>query len=97
MNINNNQDIDDLSPRKCLRYLKLNNVNKIVSGHLNINSIRNKFDGFKYLIDENIDIILWSDTFPVSQLIIIHGFHLQTKGGGGGVTSIEFYLVVEDQ
>ena len=48
-------------------------------GHLNINSIRNKFDSFKYLIDENIGIILLSetklnDTFPVNQFII-NGFH----------------------
>ena len=40
-------------------------------GHLNIYSIRNEFDSFKYLIDENIGIILLSetklnDTFPVN-------------------------------
>ena len=52
------QDIEDLSPRIFLRNLKLKNANKIVIGHLNINSIRNKFDCFKYLIDGNIDIII---------------------------------------
>ena len=47
-------------------------------GHLNINSIRNEFDSFKYLIDENIGILLsetkLNDTFPVNQFII-NGFH----------------------
>ena len=62
-----------------LRNLKLKNVNKILIGHLNINSIRNKFSCFKYRIDENIDIILVSETklnetFPVSQFLI-QGFH----------------------
>ena len=78
-NINRNLHIEDLSPKILLRNLKLNNANKIVIGHLNINSIRNKFDSFKYLIDENIGIILLSetklnDTFPVNQFII-NGFH----------------------
>ena len=78
-NINRNLHREDLSPQILLRNLKLNNANKIVIGHLNINSIRNKFDSFKYLIDENIGIILLSetklnDTSPVNQFII-NGFH----------------------
>ena len=48
-------------------------------GHLNINSIRNKFDNFKDLIGESVDICLISetkidDTFPDEQFII-NGFH----------------------
>ena len=95
-NINRNLHIEDLSPKILLRNLKLNNVNKIVIGHLNINSIRNKFDSFKYLIDENIDIIFLSetklnDTFPVNQFII-NGFYApyradRTDKGGGFVST----------
>ena len=71
--------MQQLSPRDFLKNMKLANANKIVIGHLNINSIRNKFDCFKYLIDGNIDIILLSenklnDTFPVSQFLI-DGFY----------------------
>ena len=61
-NINRNLHTEDLSPQILLRNLELSNANKIVIGHLNINSIRNKFDSFKYLIDENTYIILLSET-----------------------------------
>ena len=91
-NIDNKQDVQELSPRDLLTNIKLANANKIVIGHLNINSIRNKFDSFKYLIDDNMDIILLSetklnDTFHVSQFLI-HGFHApyradSTANGGG--------------
>ena len=53
-----------------LKYMKVANANKIVIGHLNINSIRNIFDCFKYLIGGNIDLLLsgtkLNDSFPVS-------------------------------
>ena len=91
-NINAKQDVQELSPRDLLKNRKLANANKIVIGHLNINSIRNKFESFKYLIDGNMDIILLSetklnDTFYVSQFLI-HGFHApyranRTVNGGG--------------
>ena len=43
--------------------MKLTNANNIMIGHLNINSIRNKFDCFKY-----IDIILLPDLLTHSLL-----------------------------
>ena len=62
------------SPKDILKKMKLTNANKIIIGHLNINSIRNKIEDLKYLIAENIDILLISETklnntFPESQLI----------------------------
>ena len=65
---------------------------KLVVGHLNINSIRNKFDNLKYIIDNSVDILLISETklnetFPENQFII-HGFQppyrkdRDDKGGG---------------
>ena len=90
-----------MSPRDLLKNIKLANANKIVIGHLNINSIRNKFDSFKYLIDGNMDIILLSetklnDTFPFSQFII-HGFHApyradRTANGGGLLQFVREFL-----
>ena len=70
---------NDLSPREMLKRLKMKNANKMVIGHLNINSIRNIFDSLKYIIDKNVDILLISetklnDTFPESQFLI-QGFH----------------------
>ena len=41
-------------------------------GHLNINSVRNKFEDLTYIIDNNIDLLLISETklddsFPTAQ------------------------------
>ena len=43
--------------------------------HLNINSIRNKIEGLKFLVAKNVDILVISETkldesFPTSQLLI---------------------------
>ena len=81
-----------LSPREVLKSLKLKNTNNIIIGHLNINSIRNKFESLKYIINNNVDILLISetklnDTYPGSQFFI-DGFHppyrkdRNDKGGG---------------
>ena len=50
------------SPKDILKKMKLTNANKIIIGHLNINSIRNQIEDLKYLIAENIDILLISET-----------------------------------
>ena len=42
--------------------MKRNSPDKLILGHVNINSIRNKFDAFTYIIGNNIDIILISET-----------------------------------
>ena len=89
---NDKHESDEFYPIDFLRKLKMDNVNRIVFGHLNINSIRNKFENLKYLIEKNIDILLISetklnDTFPDSQFFI-NGFHApyredRTDKGGG--------------
>jgi exonuclease III len=55
-----------------LKQLKLANVNRIVIGHININYIRNKSDMLFSAINNNIDILMISETkiddsFPASQ------------------------------
>ena len=55
-----------------LQSLWIKNVDKIVHGHININSIRNKFEVLVDLIRDKIDILLISETkidnsFPTSQ------------------------------
>ena len=52
--------------------LKLKNVNRLIFGQININSIRNKFELLFALVSNNIDVLLISETridytFPVSQ------------------------------
>ena len=65
---------------------------KLVLGHLNINSIRNKFEALKFINDNNIDIFLISETkldnpFPSAQFLINgfsapYRFDKNSKGGG---------------
>ena len=89
---NDRLEFNNTSPTDILKKLKLKNANKIIIEHLNINSIRNKIEDLKYLISENIDILLISETklnntFPESQFLIA-GFHppyredRNEKGGG---------------
>ena len=40
----NNHDIEGMNPKDLLKKLKHDNPNKIIIGHLNINSIRFKFE-----------------------------------------------------
>ena len=42
--------------------MKIRCPEKIIVAHLNVNSIRNKFDALSFIICINIDIILISET-----------------------------------
>ena len=57
--INNN---DDMSSKNLLKKMKHEYPNKIMIGHLNINSIRSKFEYLKDIIENNIDVFLISVT-----------------------------------
>ena len=55
--------------------LKLRNLNRLIFGQININSIRNKFEPLCSLISNNIDVLLISETkidnaFPASQFCV---------------------------
>ena len=63
---------DEVSPKNKLKSLKLANPNKIVVGHLSINSIRNKFEDLQDMIGESIGVLLISESkldhlFPEGQ------------------------------
>ena len=58
-----------------IKDLKLKNPNNLSCCYLNINSIRNKFNNFADMIDQNIDIICLAETkldssFPKSNFLI---------------------------
>ena len=58
-----------------LTELRKNNVGRVIIGHLNINSLRNKFEALKSLIQGKVDIFVVSEikldeTFPRSQFTI---------------------------
>ena len=58
-----------------LKSLRIRNLNKIVVGHLNINSIRNKFDFLAHQVKGSFDMLMISKTkldesFPPSQIFL---------------------------
>ena len=73
--------------------LRVKNVNKIILGHLNINSLRNKFDLLADLVKSKIDILLISETkldesFPLANFLIpgfSPPFRRDRSGTGGGI------------
>ena len=67
--------IGALNAKSRLKEMKAQSSYKLILGHLNINSIRNKFEALKFIIDNNIDIFLISETkledsFPTAQFLI---------------------------
>ena len=75
-----------------LNDIRVNNSHRVILGHPNINSIRNKFDALSDIIKNKIDIMLISETkingsFPYS-IFTIDGYTLpyrkdRTNMGGG--------------
>ena len=58
-----------------LKQLRLNNLNKVVIAHPNINSIREKFEQLSFIIRDIVDILVvgetkLDDTFPKNQFLI---------------------------
>ena len=77
-----------------LKHFRLNNLKNLILGqcHLNINSLRSKFETIKNIIDDAFDIFLISDTkidnsFPNSQfsLISYRMFRRDRNCFGGGL------------
>ena len=60
---------------KCLKEIRIKNVNRIVIGTLNINSLSTKFEELKMLISDSLDILVIQETkldpsFPEDQFFI---------------------------
>ena len=76
-----------------LNTLRIENINRLIIGHININSIRNKFELLKEQIQGKIDILMVSETkldnsYPTNQFMI-EGFgtpyRLDRNKNGGGI------------
>ena len=84
---------DNCNVNSVLRRLRLNHPQQIIIGHLNINSIRNKFDLMKTMLTRDIDILMITktkldDSFPVSQFEIDGfrtPFRLDRNKNGGAI------------
>ena len=71
--------------------MKICSLDKLILGHVNTNSIRNKFDSLIYMLDKNIDILIpetkLDDSFPSAQFkiegfTILYKYDRNDKEGG---------------
>ena len=72
--------------------LRKSNTFRVIIGHINIDSVRNKFEPLKKMIQDNIDFLLVSetkldDTFPIGQFYVDgfatpYRFDRTSRGGG---------------
>ena len=75
-----------------LHEIRIKNANRLIIGHLNVNSLRNKFEMPEEIIKDKIDIYLSSETKLdssfLSRQFIIKGystlFRLDRNQNGGG-------------
>ena len=69
----NNASLDPLS---AIKNLRLRNVNKVIIGNININSLPNKFEQLKELVIKHIDVLVGItetklyDSFPTLQFLM---------------------------
>ena len=90
VNILKHPDSDNVST--ILKGVRLNNLNRIIIGNLNINSLPGKFEALKCIIAENIDILILTETkidttYPISQFMIegySKPYRLDRNKHGGG-------------
>ena len=76
-----------------LKSLRKDNFIKVIFAHLNIDSIRNKFELFSQQIIGNVDVLMISETkiddsFPVGQFLIeglCTPYRLDRNSKGGGI------------
>ena len=91
--LDNTKEIGDTNAYDVLRKIRIKNVNRIVIGSLNINSLPNKFDQLKEVIGKHLDIIIIQETkldssFPPQQFIIegySEPYRVDRNREGGGV------------
>ena len=81
--------VDKININAELTSLRVKNLNKLIIGHLNMNSLRNKFELLTHQIKDNIDILIISEikldeSFPTSQFFK-NGFSSHRNGNGGGI------------
>ena len=93
LNTENTENRDNIDPNQKLRELKKNNFGRLIIGHLNINSLRNKFEALKTIVKGKVDILMVSETkiddsFPMGQFAIAgfaNVFRLDRDHEGGGI------------
>ena len=91
--LTNSNDTEIKDPQSFLKDIRINNINRLIIGQLNINSLRNKFEQLSTMINGNIDIFMISETkldetFPAAQFYL-QGFcdpyRFDRNRNGGGI------------
>ena len=72
---NKTDDTVNENPFNVLKKIRNSNLNRLIVGQLNINSIRNKFEALKAIVNGNLDILVITETkldssFPIGQFCI---------------------------
>ena len=66
LNASDNDDAvlgkNETDPSIILKKLKIKNINRLIIGHLNINSVRGKFESLKTIIQGNIDVLIITES-----------------------------------
>ena len=83
----------DTSEANHLKHIHGSNLNKLIFAHLNINSIKNKFESVVKDISSNVDLLMLSETkiddsFPKGQFLIKgfgDPFRIDRNVNGGGI------------
>ena len=70
--LTNSNDTEMKDPQSFLKEIRINNINHLIIGQVNINSFGNKFEQLSTMINDNIDIFMISETklcetFPAAQ------------------------------
>ena len=94
---------ENISDNCKISYLRNQNPFRVIIGHININSFRNKFEQLVSFVNNNLDILMISetkidDTFPDSQFLIkdfryLTDLIVQLKGEGFYYISERIYLL----
>ena len=92
--MHNNSEINENNdPYSALKSIRVSNVDRLIIGQLNINSLRNKFEALKLIVKGNLDILIITeskldDTFPDNQFCIdgfSPPFQAASRENAGGV------------
>ena len=93
LNCSSHESYRKLEPNHILSEIKNKNGERLIIGHLNINSLHNKFEPLKSIIQQNVDIIMISETklddsFPSNQFALegfSSPFRLDKNCRSGGI------------
>ena len=98
-------NVENCNLSSSLKNLKIKNSNRLVFGNLNINAINNKFEQFKHMIKNSVDVLVATETkldssFPNGQFSI-DGFARpfrrdRNKNGGGVMIFVRYHIPTKE-